>query len=305
MQPGARRVELAGGGNLNFMKHNAGMMRWHSDQPILQGNRNGSKPAPTGAGRGFTLIELLVVIAIIGILAAMLLPALAAARSKATRIGCVNNLKQIGILMQVYTDENQDVFPAHRNQGMAAGDVSTVLTNWWGPWIMAGSGANSNLFHCRALESEMRASLGRTWKWSFDASNAGYGYNAWFLGLWPYPADSLALGGKSYTTAAWFKRSAIRNPANVICVSDKNPKSDDGLFSISLWWPNACMDTTTSSTKKFEGVDPIRHKNTGAVMFTDGHCEVKKSQDINPPYDPASANPKALGNVQYWDPLQR
>jgi len=287
------------------MKHNAGMMRWHSDNLIVPGNRNELKPTPGGASWGFTLIELLVVIAIIAILAAMLLPALASARSKAWRIGCVNNLKQIGILMQVYTDDNRDVFPAHRNQGMAAGDTSLVLTNWWGPWIMAGSGANSNLFHCGALKAQMQASLGRKWEWSFDASNVGYGYNAWFLGLWPYPSASLALGGKSFTTSAWFKRTSIKNPANVLCVADKNPKSADGLFSISLWWPNACMDPTTSTTKQFEGVDPIRHRNTGVAMFTDGHCEARKSQDINPPYDPGSANPRALGNVQFWDPLQR
>ena len=72
--------------------------------------------------RGFTLIELLVVIAIIGVLASLLLPALAGAKERAKLIKCVSNQNQIGIAFQLYGGDNNERFPLFRNLTYRHGD---------------------------------------------------------------------------------------------------------------------------------------------------------------------------------------
>jgi prepilin-type N-terminal cleavage/methylation domain-containing protein len=260
-----------------------------------------------GAGAlfsAFTLIELLVVIAIIAILASLLLPALSRAKSQGERISCLDNLKQISVLMQFYTDSYHDIFPAHRNQNVDDNSVSISMTNWWGITLIdrGNAASQSNLFHCPAIKGTRRDGT-VTWSWSFDPHFVGYGYNNYFLGLHPWLATTLLVGGVHFDTAPDFKRTSIRSPADTLMFADCMPADSDptstACWSSDCWWPY-------SSSNSYQGVETrFRHQGVGVVAFTDGHSEARKDSKINPPVDPADEAVEGLINVRYWDPLQR
>ena len=91
-------------------------------------NRTNGRPSPAG----FTLIELLVVIAIIAILAAILFPVFAQARSKARQAACLSNEKQIGVALMMYSQDFDDAFPAGRESVYGrgwAGQVAPYVKN--------------------------------------------------------------------------------------------------------------------------------------------------------------------------------
>lgn len=274
----------------------------------------GPKQARRRRVAGFTLIELLVVIAIIAILAAMLLPALARAKSRAQAISCLNNLRQIGIMFQLYTDNNNDFFPPHRNSTVPDGnsDPSISVHDWWGTTITGHAGDvnyTNNLFHDPALTGNI-TTYGWTWHWQFDCNYVGYGYNGFFLGQHPYyPPISftVSFGGKThvFTGAESFKRAGVKHPTDCLLIGDKNPRPPDGLWSSSLWFPTAWMDPNAKSDGSYnEGIDAIRHLGMGNIMFVDGHAEKRHDRDINP-QGPTSQALQFLKNSQYWDPLQR
>jgi len=101
-------------------------------------NPTSSQRKTTRRMDGFTLIELLVVIAIIAILAAMLLPALAKAKQKASTAVCLSDQKQLGLSWIMYADDNQDVFVNMNNVDSV--NIPNVTQHPWCYQYATGTG---------------------------------------------------------------------------------------------------------------------------------------------------------------------
>jgi len=129
-----------------------------------------SKRSPKDAA--FTLVELLVVIAIIGILAAMMLPALSRARARARNTACLSQLRQLGAATRMYTDENNNILPSAEILPSMPVDPAAPLPricDVLGP--LAGT-ANSNsnnpvtIFKCPADNLGRFAAEGSSYEWN-------------------------------------------------------------------------------------------------------------------------------------------
>jgi prepilin-type N-terminal cleavage/methylation domain-containing protein/prepilin-type processing-associated H-X9-DG protein len=113
----------------------------------------------------FTLIELLVVVAIIAVLAGLLLPALGLAKGKTQSAQCVSNLRQLGIAVRLYADDNRGRLPSTQ----AFRESETGLPNGW-PLIQevlaARDGALSNLFQCPGDRGGFFERFGSSYEWN-------------------------------------------------------------------------------------------------------------------------------------------
>jgi len=211
------------------------------------------------ARSAFTLIELLVVIAIIAILASLLLPAVAKAKESGKRISCVNDLRQLGLSMQMYTDDNEGLQPTRTINGPGGSWPASLRDYYKDLKILvcpsdltplSNSGANSN--DDRAPRSYMLN-----------------GWNDYFDEVSPLTSIS-AIEGKRLPEAA------IKNPADTVLFGEKN------ATSIHFYMDFMEVDPATLAANDFSELDHDKHmKGQGGsgganFAFADGSARYLK-----------------------------
>src|SRR6478752_7575636 len=121
------------------------------------------------ASEAFTLIELLVVIAIIGILASLLMPALGRAKGKALDVKCISNLKQLGVALTMYAEENASKLPFAERRPSTPVTATNVL-----PRIVDVLSNNVGgvlaVFHCPKDRAGYFQKEGSSYEWNYAAN---------------------------------------------------------------------------------------------------------------------------------------
>jgi prepilin-type N-terminal cleavage/methylation domain-containing protein/prepilin-type processing-associated H-X9-DG protein len=243
---------------------------------------------PPFSRRAFTLIELLVVIAIIAILAAMLLPALAKAKTKAQGIQCMNNTKQLTLAFILYAgDANDGVVAAQPMPGRpvwVGGDVGfdlgISLSHWdynqdlaKGP-LWNYSGKSPTIYKCPADLSKVQyAGQLRPRVRSLSMSQV-FGNGEWLNGGPP--------GASPGTFNIYSKLGLVKSPSKTFVFVDEHPDSiNDAAFANQVL--NA-EPTSPAGNEKIIDFPASYHNGACGFSFADGHSEIHKwiGSDIKP-----------------------
>ena len=230
--------------------------------------------------KGFTLVELLVVMAITATLAALLMPALAGARSKARAVTCLNNERQLGLAFQIYTDDFNDRLPYNLGSEEIRQSLALNQSLNWCSTILDWEAENTdNTNTTLVTQGGIGPYTGRTAK-LYKCPNDNYVSDIQAAAGWTARVRSFSMNamigdaGQFSRTGAnvnnpdyqqYFKLSQVPKPAQIFVFVEEHPNSvDDGYF------------INNPETLNWTNLPASHHNGAANLTFADGHLETHK-----------------------------